>query len=383
MELSKDEPLELFVELEDSGMRLDAWLAQRLPRYSRVLLRQAITNGGVTIEDPELEPSNALSNAPLTKDDSSSQRALVPEGVEFVEVPEPVLKDNFFTRRQERRRAKRGLAKPAFRLKPGQKISIVLPELPRSAPTPEEIPIDILYEDDSLVVINKPYGMVVHPSRGHWAGTLVGALAYHFQDNLSTVRGTARPGIVHRLDRDTTGVIVVAKTDFAHMKLAEQFANREIQKEYLAIVCGAPVRDRDVIEAPIGPHPHQSEKMAIRQDHPDAKPAKTFYEVMRRYRGYTLMKALPKTGRTHQIRLHFMHAGFPILCDRLYGGRAEISRKMLDFSLPDEVVLNRQALHAYKIRFTHPETDEPIEVSAPLPSDMKEVLRILEQYRSL
>lgn len=378
MELSKDEPLELFVEPEDSGMRLDAWLAQRLPRYSRVLLRQAITNGGVTIGEPEQE--NPLK---LSEDEPSltGQAALVPEGVEFVEIPEPVLKENFFTRRQERRQAKRGLAKPAFRLKPGQRISIVLPELPRSAPIPEEIPLEILYEDESLVVINKPYGMVVHPSRGHWAGTLVGALAYHFQDNLSTVRGTTRPGIVHRLDRDTSGVIVVAKTDFAHMKLAEQFANRQIEKEYVAIVCGAPVRDRDVIEAPIGPHPHQTEKMAIRMDCPDAKPAKTFYEVMRRYRGYTLLKALPKTGRTHQIRLHFMHAGFPILCDRLYGGRAEITQKMLDFSLPDETVLNRQALHARRLKFTHPETGEVIEVVAPLPPDMKEVLKILEQYR--
>ena len=233
--------------------------------------------------------------------------------------------------------------------------------------------------------------MVVHPSRGHWAGTLVGALAFHFQNNLSQVRGSARPGIVHRLDRDTSGVIIVAKTDFAHMKLAEQFAQREIHKEYVAICSGAPPRDRDVIDAPIGPHPHQSEKMAIRFECADAKPAQTFYEVLRRYKGFTYIKALPKTGRTHQIRLHFMHAGFPILCDRLYGGRAEIGEKQLAISneqlainASDEApVLTRQALHARRVQFRHPETGQPMDVSAPLPDDIKATLELLEKYRRI
>lgn len=334
-------PVEFYVEAEESGMRLDAWLASRLPRYSRVTLRQAITNGGVTIDDFN------------------------------------------------------GLAKPAFRIKPGQKITLVLPELPKSAPIPENIPLEILYEDESLAVINKPYGMVVHPSRGHWAGTLVGALAFHFQENLSQVRGVARPGIVHRLDRDTSGAIIVAKTDFAHMKLAEQFEKREIQKEYIAICSGAPLRDRDVIEAPIGPHPHQSEKMAIRFDCDEAKPAKTFYEVLRRYRGYSLVKALPKTGRTHQIRLHFTHAGFPILCDRLYGGRAEITEAQIrgnmasnsmsgeESETQSQPILTRQALHAHRVQFHHPETGEILEISAPLPADMKAVLEALEKWRTL
>ena len=299
---------------------------------------------------------------------------------------------------------KPGLAKPAFRIKPEQKIAFTLPDLPRSAPIPEEIPLDILYEDESLAVINKPAGMVVHPSRGHWAGTLVGALAFHFQNNLSQVRGATRPGIVHRLDRDTSGVIIVAKTDFAHMKLAEQFEQREIQKEYVAICSGAPPRDRDVIDAPIGPHPHQSEKMAIRFECPDAKPARTFYEVLRRYKGFTYIKAMPKTGRTHQIRLHFMHAGFPILCDRLYGGRAEISEVELgnrsfrseELGVRSEEltqsgaqnplvtpVLARQALHARRIQFQHPETGQAMDVSAPLPDDFKATLELLEKYRRI
>ena len=344
------ETVNFIVDDASSGMRLDAWLASLLPRYSRVTLRQAISSGGAVIDD------------------------------------------------------KPGLAKPAFRIKPGQKIALTLPDLPRSAPVPEEIPLEILYEDDSLAVINKPAGMVVHPSRGHWAGTLVGALAFHFQNNLSQVRGSARPGIVHRLDRDTSGVIIVAKTDFAHMKLAEQFAQREIHKEYVAICSGAPPRDRDVIDAPIGPHPHQSEKMAIRFECEDAKSAQTFYEVLRRYKGFTYIKAMPKTGRTHQIRIHFMHAGFPILCDRLYGGRAEISEVELgNRSLRSEKlgvrseeltqsgaqkplatpVLSRQALHARRIQFHHPETGQPMDVSAPLPDDMKATLELLEKYRRI
>ena len=344
------ETVNFIVDDASSGMRLDAWLASLLPRYSRVTLRQAISSGGAVIDD------------------------------------------------------KPGLAKPAFRIKPGQKIALTLPDLPRSAPVPEEIPLEILYEDDSLAVINKPAGMVVHPSRGHWAGTLVGALAFHFQNNLSQVRGSARPGIVHRLDRDTSGVIIVAKTDFAHMKLAEQFAQREIHKEYVAICSGAPPRDRDVIDAPIGPHPHQSEKMAIRFECEDAKSAQTFYEVLRRYKGFTYIKAMPKTGRTHQIRIHFMHAGFPILCDRLYGGRAEISEVELgNRSLRSEKlgvrseeltqsgaqkplatpVLTRQALHARRIQFHHPETGQPMDVSAPLPDDMKATLELLEKYRRI
>ena len=344
--LQPGDTVRFLVDDEASGMRLDAWLASLLPRYSRVTLRQAISSGGVVIDD------------------------------------------------------KPGLAKPAFRIKPGQNIALTLPDLPRSAPIPEEIPLDILYEDDSLAVINKPAGMVVHPSRGHWAGTLVGALAFHFQNNLSQVRGAARPGIVHRLDRDTSGVIIVAKTDFAHMKLAEQFAQREIHKEYVAICSGAPPRDRDVIDAPIGPHPHQSEKMAIRFECEDAKPAQTFYEVLRRYKGFTYIKAMPKTGRTHQIRIHFMHAGFPILCDRLYGGRAEISEDVISNRqepranskdsptayclLPTaSPVLARQALHARRVQFRHPETGQPMDVSAPLPDDMKATLELLEKYRRI
>ena len=176
----------------------------------------------------------------------------------------------------------------------------------------------------AIVVVNKPAGMIVHPAKGHWEGTLASALAHHF-GTLSGRGGPTRPGIVHRLDRDTSGVIVVAKNDQAHDALAAQFKSREVEKEYLAIVVGVPDRDRDVIDEPIGDHPTQREKKAIRREDPSARPAVTVYEVVERFAGYALVRALPKTGRTHQIRIHLAHIGYPVLCDRLYGGRAIIT----------------------------------------------------------
>ena len=226
--LSSD-PVELIVDSAEAGWRLDVFLAHHFPDYSRVHLRRVITAGGVRVED-------------------------------------------------------RG-GKPAYRLIPGQRVRILLPEIPREAPRPENIPLDILFEDDHLVVINKPPGMVVHPARGHWSGTLASALQFHFGSTLSTSGGPSRPGIVHRLDRDTSGVILVARNDVAHGKLARQFADRTIEKEYFALVSGNPPRDRDIIDCPIGFHPHQREKMAIRHDDPESRPAQTFFEVARTVRG--------------------------------------------------------------------------------------------------
>ena len=242
------EPVELTVEPAQSGWRLDIFLAHHFTDYSRVHLRRVITAGGVNIDG-------------------------------------------------------RG-GKPAYRLTPGQRVRIVLPEIPREAPRPEDIPLDILYEDEHLVVINKPPGMVVHPARGHWSGTLASALQFHFGGSLSAVGGPSRPGIVHRLDRDTSGVILVARNDIAHAKLSRQFAQRTIEKEYFALVSGCPERDRDYIDCPIGYHPHQREKMAIRRDDAESRSAQTFYEVLQRFDGFAAMKLEPKTGRTHQIRVH-------------------------------------------------------------------------------
>jgi 23S rRNA pseudouridine1911/1915/1917 synthase len=204
---------------------------------------------------------------------------------------------------------------------------------------------------------------------------LASALQYHFAGTLSGGGGPTRPGIVHRLDRDTSGVILVARSDAAHYRLARQFAERSIEKEYFAIVCGAPERDRDVIDRPIGFHPHVREKMAIRRDDPSSRPAATFYEVLERFPGFASLRILPKTGRTHQIRVHLNHLGCPILCDRQYGGRSQITRGELRGEPADaKVLLSRQALHARRIRFRHPADGHLMEIEAPLPADMEAVL---------
>jgi 23S rRNA pseudouridine1911/1915/1917 synthase len=277
----------------------------------------------------------------------------------------------------------------SYRVTPGERVEITVPPA-ADAPQPEAVPLDVLFEDDAMVVVNKPPGMVVHPAKGHWSGTLAAALVHRFE-TLSGVGGPARPGIVHRLDRDTSGVIVVAKTDAAHEALAAQFHDREAAKEYLAIVAGSPDRDADRVVAAIGPHPSHREKMALREDHPNSRPAETFFEVLERFPGFALVRARPKTGRTHQIRLHLAHLRTPVLCDRLYGGRARITagelraitRRRCAAGLPDEEVLvNRQALHAHRLRIEHPTDGRPLEFEAPLPADMERLLLALRETTS-
>ncbi len=271
--------------------------------------------------------------------------------------------------------------KPAHRLHPGQRIVLVLPDLPRAAAQAEPIALDVLYEDDALAVVNKPPRMVVHPSKGHGGGTLANALAHHFQQ-LSAVGGSCQPGIVHRLDRDTSGVIVVAKTDAAHISLAAQWEARVIEKQYVAIVAGVPDRDRDRIEQPIGVHPYQRDKMAIRAQHSTTRDASTFYEVEERFLGFASLRVFPKTGRTHQIRVHLTHIGCPVLCDRLYGGRSQITLGEIRQDEDATVLLNRQALHAHRLRLAHPTSGQPLEFTAPLPDDLARVLDELRQWRS-
>lgn len=319
------EPVEVVVGAEGSGVRLDLFLAQQFPTYSRVHLRKVINAAGVRVNGKSV--------------------------------------------------------KAAHKLQAGERISIVLPELPRKGPRAEAIPLDILYEDDWMAAINKPPGMVVHPAKGHWSGTLTAALQYHF-DSLSEAGGPTRPGVVHRLDRDTSGVLVVAKNDQAHFALCDQFEQRTVEKEYFALIVGRPDRDADIIDQPIGPHPYQRERMAIRRDHPGARPAQTVYEVVERFDGFAALRVLPRTGRTHQIRVHLTHVGLPILCDRLYGGRARISRGELRRDPKDEhVVLERQALHARRLKLKHPKTGEPLEFEAPLPEDIAGVVAELRSAR--
>jgi 23S rRNA pseudouridine1911/1915/1917 synthase len=207
-------------------------------------------------------------------------------------------------------------------------------------------------------------------------------LQHHCGGQLSSLGGPTRPGIVHRLDRDTSGVILVAKTDPAHAKLAAQFQDRTVRKEYCALVSGCPERDRDVIEQPIGLHPQHREKMAIRRDASQSRPAHTFYEVIERFDKFAYLRAVPKTGRTHQIRVHLGHIGCPVLCDRHYGGRAAITRGEIRRDPADTMVLlDRQALHAFRLAFSHPGTEKTLEIEAPLPDDMAGVLAELRAYR--
>lgn len=272
-------------------------------------------------------------------------------------------------------------AKPSFRVKEGQEIKFELPPVESDAPIPEDIPLEILFEDDHLVAINKPPAMVVHPAKGNWSGTLTAALAFHFEQ-LSGVGGEHRPGIVHRLDRDTSGVILVAKTDQAHRKLAKQFELRTVNKTYLAIVSPEPDRDRHLVDKPIGHHPYQREKMAIRVGHSTSREASTFFEVVERFRGFAVVHAMPKTGRTHQIRLHLAHWGHPVLADRLYSGRAKIMSEQISKDKNNvSVLLDRQALHALKIEFAHPETDERMAIEAPIRQDLENTLEALRKYR--
>ncbi|WP_315851425.1 RluA family pseudouridine synthase [Rhodopirellula sp. MGV] len=271
--------------------------------------------------------------------------------------------------------------RPSFRLRPGQQIRFQLPEEFSDEVVPENIPLDLIYEDDGFVVVNKPPGMVVHPARGNWKGTLTSALAHRFQ-SLSDVGGPTRPGIVHRLDRDTSGVIVVAKTNAVHMALAEQWHDREVEKEYFAIAIGRLDRDRDVIDAPIGRHPYQRDKMAIRENHTTSKTANTFFEVEERIGRFTVVRCFPKTGRTHQIRVHLAHIGCPILCDRLYAGHAVAEQSWLEGKgsvAGSPVVMTRQALHARRLKLRHPQSGEWMTFEAPIPEDIRRTLDVIRQ----
>lgn len=273
------------------------------------------------------------------------------------------------------------VVRPSLKLHAGQSIRFHVPPPASDDTIPEKIDLDILYEDDGMVVVNKPPGMVVHPARGNWTGTLTSALAYRFQ-SLSDIGGPTRPGIVHRLDRETSGVIVVAKTNAFHLHLAEQWHERDVKKEYLAITAGVLDHDRDMIDAPIGRHPFQRDKMAIRERHESSRPAQTFYEVLARWGRYSLVKAMPVTGRTHQIRVHLEHIGCPVLCDRLYGGHSVITRSQLlgRRALPDEpVVMDRHALHASRLQLTHPKTKQPMDFRAPLPADFERTIAVLRE----
>lgn len=254
--------------------------------------------------------------------------------------------------------------KANYKVQPGQEIVVEIPDAEPLDIQPEDIPLDILYEDPYLLVVNKPKGMVVHPAAGHTGGTLVNAVMAHCGENLSGINGVLRPGIVHRIDKDTTGALLVCKTDEVHRSLAEQLKEHSIKRRYRAIVRGNLKEDTGTIEGPIGRHPTDRKKMAI--NYKNGKDAVTHYKVLERFGQYTYVECRLETGRTHQIRVHMSSIGHPLLGDTVYG------------SGKDSFHLEGQTLHAMILGFIHPTTGEYMEFSAPLPEYF---LKLLEKLR--
>jgi 23S rRNA pseudouridine1911/1915/1917 synthase len=327
--LSADRTAEVTVRRKIEGCRLDQYLVSAFPGFSRSIMQKAIDGGSVLVND-----------AP---------------------------------------------AKSSYRVRNGDRVLVRLPEPTHDLPVPEDIPLTIIYEDEFLAVINKPADMVVHPAKGNWSGTLVNALQFHFSQ-LSKANGEYRAGIVHRLDRDTSGVILVAKEEQTHRELSMQFEQRKIFKEYTAITAGVLDRDSDYIEGRIGRHPTERIKMAVLDDDEEeiGKDACSYYETVERFNGYSLCRINPRTGRTHQIRVHLASVGCPVLADKVYGGRDSLRLSELASGIAaeaDEVLLARQALHASRLRFFHPRLREVIETTAALPTEFVKTLAALRQHR--
>src|SRR5581483_6816299 len=262
--------------------------------------------------------------------------------------------------------------KPTHHPRAGEEIRVHWPEAKPAEAQPEEIPLEIIYEDKDLLVLNKPPGLVVHPAAGHDEHTLVNALLHHCAGELSGIGGVARPGIVHRLDKETSGCLVVAKNDATHLALAEQFAGRTMEKFYDAIVCGEISRDHGEIRAAIARHPSHRKRMAVTDG--SGREAWTSYRVLERLRGATLVEAQLHTGRTHQIRVHFLHLGFPVAGDAVYGKRQNARlAESSGYSAP------RQMLHARHLSFTHPVTKKKLTVEAPWPEDFQAAVKALRE----
>jgi 23S rRNA pseudouridine1911/1915/1917 synthase len=303
-------PSELLdIEPDQVGLRLDSFLASQLKDISRTRIQHAIQDGDILV--------NQL------------------------------------------------LSKPGYRLRDGDQIEIDLPEPPPVELIPEAIPLSIVFEDDDLIVVEKPAAMVVHPGAGIESGTLANALVHHF-NTLSRVAGSIRPGIVHRLDKDTSGLLVIAKNDLAHQRLSDQFRERQVLKIYTALVYGRVSKESGEIEARIGRGTHNRTRMAVLKGGA-GRPAHTIYEVAHRYQDFTLLRVQIKTGRTHQIRVHLAHIGHPVVGDVNYGGGRINSIGNLSIKRAVQS-LGRQFLHSTELAFNHPRSGERLEFTSPLPS---------------
>ena len=255
--------------------------------------------------------------------------------------------------------------KASYRVKIDDIVTVEIPDAVETTIEPENIPLDILYEDDDVLIVNKPKGMVVHPSAGHYSGTLVNAIMYHCKDTLSGINGEIRPGIVHRIDMDTTGSLIVCKNDEAQVNIAQKIKEHSVNRIYVGIVCGNVKEDSGTVEGAIGRHPIERKKMAINEK--NGKPAITHYKVLERFKNYTYMQFKLETGRTHQIRVPMASIGHPLLGDTLYSsGRLPFKH------------LQGQCLHAKTIGFIHPKTGEYMEYSAPLPEYFEKLLCLLK-----
>ncbi len=250
-----------------------------------------------------------------------------------------------------------------YRTTAGERFLVELPEPEPPAPEPQDIPLDVVYEDADVIVVNKPRGMVVHPAPGHPDGTLVNALLYHCGDSLSGVGGEKRPGIVHRIDRDTSGLIIAAKNDFSHLALSAQLADRSLSRVYEAVAVGNFREDSGTVDAPIGRHPVDRKRMAVTDR--NSRSAVTHWEVLARYEGYTHIRCVLETGRTHQIRVHMAYIGHPLLGDMVYGRKKP------------EKGLEGQCLHARELKFIHPRSGGSIHLTTELPEYFRAVLRKL------
>jgi 23S rRNA pseudouridine1911/1915/1917 synthase len=323
--LASTEPVDITVESRAHGWRLDHYLSRLFPNHSRSQLQRIIESGGVRLN------------------------GLVP--------------------------------RVSRRLRVNDRLSVTLTDAERPGIEPEDLPLSIVYEDDALVVVNKAAGMVVHPGRGSSRGTLAAALQFHF-NQLSDVAGRHRPGIVHRLDRDTTGVILVAKDNQVHQKLAAQFEKREVRKEYRAIVRGVPELNSDFIRTFMTTHPRIREKMIVCPEGGNAREAVTFYRTAENFGRYAFMELHPRTGRTHQLRVHMQHIATPIVADRLYIGTGELKASDIvpgTAEAADQVLIARQALHAFRLTIRHPISGAEMQFEAPLPDDMQRTLEFLRR----
>lgn len=271
------------------------------------------------------------------------------------------------------------ITSPSHMVREGEVYILTIPPAQEAVPIAEDIPLTILYEDNDLLVLNKPAGMVVHPAPGHYESTLVNALLAHCQDTLSGIGGVKRPGIVHRLDKETSGLMVVAKNDATHQGLSSQFTKRTLKRSYMAFVWGVPQPKDGVVEGNIGRSPHNRQKMAVVSK--GGKSAITHYQVLKRYQAkndatqyISLIQCDLETGRTHQIRVHMAHIGHPLIGDQTYGRIPKQAKKCFD---PFAINFPRQALHAFELRFIHPRTGETMIFNTPLPPDLEELASFL------